>query len=130
VTEGPNAAVVRRGYEAFARRDVEAWLAGFHPDAELVELADHPDQGTFHGHAGLREWLEGNDALVSDWRFEVERLIEHGNRVLATTRFVGRGPQDLELEVRVFHVHELRDGRVARVCGYRDEADARAAAGF
>lgn len=132
MTGGPNAALIRRGYEALARRDIEVWLAGFHPDAELNEFADHPDQGSFHGHDGLRKWLEeGMDSLTVDSRFEVEELVERGDRVLAIARFKGRELRGgIEFNARVFHVFEMRDGLVARVSGYHGEAEARRAAGM
>jgi uncharacterized protein len=125
-----DADVVRQGYEAFARGDVEGWLAGFHRDAVLHEFADHPDQDAFHGREGLRAWYTGVDDMTAERRFDVEELIEGPGTVLAIVHFIGRELRGgIEFDTRVFHVFEMRDGKVARVAGYRNEAEARAIAG-
>jgi ketosteroid isomerase-like protein len=125
-----NADVVRRGYQALNRRDVEGWLATCRADVELREFADSPDASSFHGHEGLRTWVRDVLNVTDEYRFEVEDLVENGDRVLAVVRFVARGRQGLELDVRIYHMLEMRDQELARVSGYRDEADAREAAGL
>ena len=47
-----NVDTIRRGYADLNRRDVDAWLDAFHPDAEMYDLA------------GVVERLE-HDALAS-----------------------------------------------------------------
>ena len=37
-----NVELVRRGIESLNRRDVDAWLEGFHTDVEAHDFADYP----------------------------------------------------------------------------------------
>ena len=37
-----NVEVIRRGYELLNKWDIDAWLEGFHPDAEVHDLAGIP----------------------------------------------------------------------------------------
>jgi ketosteroid isomerase-like protein len=48
-----NVELVRRGYEAYARGDLEAVLGDFSPD--LVTFRSDPDGATFHGREGFLE---------------------------------------------------------------------------
>ena len=46
-------ALLKRAYEAFNARDIDAALATMHPD---VEWPNGMEGGTVHGHAGVREY--------------------------------------------------------------------------
>jgi ketosteroid isomerase-like protein len=48
-----------RDMDAFRRGDFDAWVDGFHDDAEFVPRRA-PIQGTYRGHNGLREFLADN----------------------------------------------------------------------
>ena len=127
-----NADLARAGYEALNSRDLDTWLGGCHADVELREFADHPDAGTFRGHDALRRWVRENvDDIADDARFEVEETIENGDRVLVRVNFVARERRSgIELAQQIYHVHEYREGKLARASGYRDEPAARRAAGL
>jgi ketosteroid isomerase-like protein len=50
---------VRRGIDAWNRGDVDEWLAGFAPEAELHATGRFVDRGVYRGRAGLeRYWAE------------------------------------------------------------------------
>jgi uncharacterized protein len=121
---------LRAGYEAFNRGDTGAWLDGFDPDAELRELPNLP--GTVHrGHDGLREWAESLKETWEEYRFEPEEFTDAGEFVLVSVRARGRGlGSGAPAEMQVFHVFELRDGKVLRVGGYIDRAEALEAVGL
>ena len=53
-----NVELVRRGIEALNRRDIDAWLEGFHTDVEAHDLPTMPDAPIRHGHDDLRAWIE------------------------------------------------------------------------
>ena len=69
----------------------EAIPALFHPDAEWIEAPEPVDSTTYRGHDGIRDsferWLEQWD----DYRFEAERIEDHGDRVLVVAREAGEG---------------------------------------
>src|ERR1700685_4129178 len=46
-------ALLKRAYEAFNARDIDAALAAMHPD---VEWPNGMEGGTVHGHIGVREY--------------------------------------------------------------------------
>ena len=52
-----NVEVLRAGFDAFNRGDYDSWVGAFAEDVEVHDLADTPDTGVFHGHAGVRAWL-------------------------------------------------------------------------
>ena len=51
-----NAGFVDRLVEAWNRSDVDAILALFDPECEVVFAPEVPEPGPFHGHAELRQW--------------------------------------------------------------------------
>ena len=44
---------VRRGIDAWNRGDLDAWLAGFAPKAELHTTSRFPDRGVYRGVPGF-----------------------------------------------------------------------------
>ena len=52
-----NVDLTYRAYDAFNRRDLDAYLALMDDDVEIIPRADLME-GTFHGHDGIRRWWE------------------------------------------------------------------------
>jgi SnoaL-like domain len=50
-----NVDVVRASFEAFRRRDLDAFLSCFDPEVEYRSLVLEVE-GTYHGHEGMRSW--------------------------------------------------------------------------
>jgi ketosteroid isomerase-like protein len=73
-----NVEIVRRNYEAFTRRDIDAWLESVREDAELHEVSEIPDAAVYRGHEGLRRWAEALMQLVSEWRWTPEEFVYQG----------------------------------------------------
>ena len=53
----PSSETIREGYDAFNRRDFEAWIALYDEEVEFFDLAEAPDSRAFRGHAGVRAWI-------------------------------------------------------------------------
>ena len=68
--------IIRRAYADLNRRDVEAWLDAFHPNAEMYDLAGGPEAPARQGHDALREWVETMDEIWEDGRHEPEEFID------------------------------------------------------
>ena len=101
------------------------------PDIEWVEDPRRADRRTYRGHEGVREsferWLEN----FEEWDFEVERMVDCGDRVLVVTREEGRGSlSGASISQRNYMVFTFRDGKVARYEEFYEERDALEAAGL
>jgi ketosteroid isomerase-like protein len=131
-----NVEVVRRLYEAVARRDREAVLALYDPevewDATQSPLGQVTGGSVFRGHEGLRqafrEWYEGWE-YVED---EIEELIDAGEQVIAVVTLRGRGrASGVEVEWKDYAaVWTIRDGKVVRVVWLPSREDALEAVGL
>src|SRR5215216_4183912 len=58
-----NVETLRRGYEAFNRRNIDAWLHALDADVEAQDLPSIPDAPIRRGHAALREWVSMMDDI-------------------------------------------------------------------
>jgi ketosteroid isomerase-like protein len=65
----------------------------------------------------LREWL----SPWEDWRCEAEDYLQHGDYVVALTRYRGRGKgSGATVDTRGAHVWKFRDGKVIRLEVFAD----------
>jgi SnoaL-like domain len=72
--------LVHRVVDAWNRGDVEAFLSGYDPDCEVVFPPEVPEPGPFHGHAELKQWVDGFLAAWESHRAEVVEVMERGRR--------------------------------------------------
>ena len=123
---------VRHGIEALNRRDIDAWLEGFHTDVEAHDLPTMPDAPVRRGHDDLRAWIEMmGDVWTEESYYKPEEFTAAGDFVLVAVRTHawGRG-SGVPIEVSFFWVFEMRDGKVQRVWSYFDKGEALEAAGL
>jgi ketosteroid isomerase-like protein len=127
-----NADVVRAVLEAQRRRDWEAFRGLYHPEIEWEDVSGlWGDWGMRRGFDDVRDafvtWFEAFEQV----HFDLERIVEAGDQVVAFIRVGGRGRESgLVIDQRIPSVWTVRGGRVVRVRGYRDEAEALEAAGL
>ena len=116
--------VLRRTYEALARRDFVALEELADPDFEMDLTERVLNPATYHGAEGLLRFLGEIDELWASMDIDVERVIERGDDVLAVlmVTLTGRG-SGVEMESRIAQRWTLRDGRLLRMKLYGD-ADA------
>ena len=121
-----NAQYVRSLYDAFARGDMPAVLAGLAPDVVWMEAEGTPyaDRNPYRGPQAVATGVF--QRLGADWnnfRADVERVVDGGDTVVvlgryrATNRQTGRA-----LDAPFAHVWNLRDGKVVRFDQYVDTA--------
>jgi ketosteroid isomerase-like protein len=126
-----NAQIVRRLLEAFNDRDLDAMLAGIHPDAELQSLRAQLEGKAYRGHEGVRQMLADFD---EDWTFvrmEATDFREAGDQVVMLGRLHARGrASGVDLDVPIGVVWTLRDGKVVGARTFSEQVDALQAAGF
>ena len=126
-----NVEIVRRVYEAAARRDTATVLDLYHPEVELDASRFAIDTGVYRGHDGLRslfrEWHEAWGSIEYDY----EELIDAGERVISVVTRHARGrASGVEVERPFALLWTLREGRVVRVVWFLDRAEALEAAGL
>jgi ketosteroid isomerase-like protein len=114
--------------EAFARGDLDAFLADHDPDTEWRTAADEPNPETYRGHEGVRRFAaEISEAWTG--RFEdvvtFEDFIDLGDWVVVpwTARLRGRS-SGIEVEVSETYAVSVEDGRIVRVHEYRTTQEA------
>lgn len=118
--------IVRRGYEAFNRGDIDAVVGLLAPDFEYVASGLVPGVGgVYRGAGGLRGFAETFFAEFDEPRIEIHELIDAGDQVVASTTMRGHGKQSgAETSWSVCQVWTVRDGHAVRGQGFpsRDEA--------
>jgi uncharacterized protein len=132
-----NVEIVRRGYEAFNRGDIQTTLALFDPRVE-VHLAREGQQvlgpdfsSVYRGLDGFMEFLGQLQAAWETWSWEPEEFIDAGDRVLVMVRMRAKGKSSgVEIDQPTAHVCTLEDGRLVRHETYWDRAAARQAVGL
>jgi ketosteroid isomerase-like protein len=122
---------IRRGIDAWNRGDLDEWLAGFAPEAELHTTARFPDRGIYRGRVGLeRYWAEIHEA-VEEMSLSISDLRASGDTVFQAVTGSGRGKRSkVPIEGPIWLVTTLRDGLAVRVENYVDRDEALEAAGL
>ena len=134
-----NVEFVRGLFAAGREMDKEALFAALpeliaqacDPEIEWVEDPQRADGRVYRGHEGVLEswesWLENFD----EWGFEVERISDHGKRVLVVAVEHGRGSvSEAEVSARNYMVFTFRAGKILRYQEFYDEAQALEAVGL
>jgi len=121
--------VVRRMYE---RREAGDMYVGefVHPDIEFARIGFSDFAGEWRGTDGLRKATVDYLNVWEDYRFEVERMIDLGDRVLVLETQTARGRRSgAVLSQDVAALLTIRDGLIVRWEYYWERADALEAAG-
>jgi ketosteroid isomerase-like protein len=120
------------------------WVEGLNDEAlptldvsdEQIEIGNVKGfvvQGPWHGHAGVRRWLDDAFDVVADRRFEVDEVIDgdDGETVVTVQRVTGVSTHtELAFDLEWAAVWTVRAGKVHHVQGYATKAQALEAAGL
>lgn len=110
-----NVELVKKVYDAFARRDMAAIFNLFARDIELVQSIEVPWGGVYRGHEQAAQFFAGLVQHITS-RVVFERFIDAGDHVVAIGRTQGTvNATQSRFDVPIAHVWELRDGQVWRV---------------
>ena len=112
-----NVQAAQAQYERWNARDVEAWIAGFHPDVEFVSstTAAVYGQGKFHGREGMRDFAAQFDEVWDSFRCEPLEHISVGDHVVTVLREIGCGRgSGVTVEEELAHIWTFRDGLAIR----------------
>jgi len=127
-----NVEIVRRGFEAYSRRDVDGFLSYLDAAFELHSAIIGGAEGkVYRGHNGVREWLADSDESFDDLRIESTEFRDLGDRVLVLGRIRARGRESgLELDSPTGWVCTVRDGKLVTAEGFLSRAEALEAVGL
>ena len=127
-----NVEIVRRATELLERRDWDGMTDLFDPRVEQHGTVGGLEEGRVV--RGLNEIVAAFDTQVDEaWdehRIEPQEFIDAGDRVVVLHREYQRSKSGVELVVDTASIFDLRDGRVIRIQGYMNPAEALAAAGL
>jgi len=128
----PNAEALRR-YHLLLNETGEPQLELLRPDIEMHMFRGAPISGPYVGHEGARQWVRDTFDVIDSWTLVLDDVItgDDPDVMVALQRFVGRMKHtDLPADFPLAVVVRFRDGRIVRFQGYRDQAEALAAAGL
>lgn len=125
-----NVDTIRRGYEAFGRRDLDVALEMADPAIEAHDPVEMPDAAIHRGKAAVKRDWEQTLELFDDFAIDIEEVFDAGEEVVLFLRYRGRGKESgVAVEVDIAHVLTMQDGMAVRLRQYLDRAEALAAAG-
>jgi ketosteroid isomerase-like protein len=124
--------IVRRLYDAVARRDSEAVLSIYDPDLvwdhshnrETDRLMGGPT--VYHGHEGLRRWSRSFYDAWASVDAELEAVIDAGDSLVVILNYRGRGrASGAEVQFTgLVGVFTIERGKVVRAVWFRDRSEA------
>jgi ketosteroid isomerase-like protein len=127
-----NLDLVRRGLDAYQRRDVQGMCDVAHAQCELFTFTvGVVEAQPFVGHAGIANWMSQELEPWEEWRLEPGEIREVGERVLVRTTVTARGQgSSVKLTADAGVVFEFQDGRIMRLWSYLNWNDALEAVGL
>ena len=115
------AAFVDRAFRDYLDEDFEFWSPAGYPEGE----------SRFRGREEVGRFAAMQRDTWSEWRFEVERLLDAGDKVVVLARVIARGRgSGVPVELSGAQVVTLRDGRMTSVRTYWDRSEALKAVGL
>jgi len=122
--------VVRRWFEGLRRGDPGPDLCN--PEIEIVNWAESPIPGPYHGHDGVRRWWADVDEAFENVRFELLEVVEvDDHRVVTVQRLAGRFRlTGIDVDWTWGSIVGVRDGEIASATGYMTPGRAKRAAGL
>ena len=122
-----NVEIVRRVFEAFRAGDTERVLEMVDPAIEwdLSRAATWPERPVYRGYDDVLRFFAEWTGEWDDYEFDLEELLDAGERVVAVIRDGGRSKTaGIKLERRHSEVWTLRDGKVVRIDLFDTKAEA------
>ncbi len=127
-----NVEIVRRANECLERRDWRGLADLTDPDAELHGTVGGLEEGRIlRGHRQITQAFDTEDDEVwAEHRIEPQEFIDAGDRVVVLQREYQRSKSGVELAIETASIIDLHEGRIVRIQGYMNPAEALEAAGL
>jgi ketosteroid isomerase-like protein len=117
-----NVQIIKNGYAAFGRGDMQGLMAFFADDIEWTIPGDGlPAAGTFRGHAGVADFFQKLTSVTEILVFEPREFVADGDRVIV----VGWDRSRVKATNKIVENHwimawTLRNGKVTNFREYTD----------
>ena len=127
-----NVELLRRAFEAFERRDKEAWMALCDAELEIEPVGDWPESPSIRGPEAAWEFFVTGDELWDSSPYEIAEQVDAGDdQVLVNQRRHMRGSSSgVEVDYDYWLLATLRNGKAIRLQWFETRADALEAAGL
>jgi ketosteroid isomerase-like protein len=127
-----NVEVVREAFDAFSRDDIEGVLRLCDENIVITQPPELPGASPQQrGHSGVLEAFQIWPEQWDDYRIEILRMADCGDRVLVTTRQAGRGKQSgIQVEMEIMFVFTIRNQKIVEMQIFMQEDQALEAAGL
>jgi ketosteroid isomerase-like protein len=117
--------IVKRSYDAFARKDMAGVMVDMHPEIEWQQAQGLPHGGTYRGLEEVRRNIF--EPLDADWWDDFsavpDEFLEAGDEVVVLGRYRGIAKESRKLlDVPFVHIWTMRDGTAIRFRQYLDTA--------
>ncbi len=124
-----NVALIRRGYEAWNRGDLDAVLGLLDSTIKWDGYTHIPESGALVGRDEVRQWLERFLEAWDEVAIEVTDLVDRGDQVIAMVRFqaLGKGSGvkvEGGVDAHVWTLHRRKAVAVRLVQGTREALEA------
>lgn len=107
------------------------WAAYMQPDFTVSPPDIYPDMEEYRGLARFKEFCTMLTGVWDEWTFEPLSMEEAGDSVLVNIQLKAKGRESgAQASEQGWHLWTVRDGRLASVRTYLDDAAAREAAGL
>jgi ketosteroid isomerase-like protein len=126
-----NVEIVRRLFEGFNERDVDALVGLSDPDCEWLPFRAQLEGIVYRGHEGIRLFVRDMDEDWAAFRIDPLEFHDGGERiaVIGRVRALGRGGS-VDVDSRAGFSFELRSGRIMRLTSHSNPEGAIEAAGL
>jgi ketosteroid isomerase-like protein len=126
-----NVELLQSFVEAWNRGDYAAALELVAPEIEVESNLGGDFDGTYEGIAGAQKWLAGFWGSFVDSHAEIEDYIARGDEVVMSIHLYGRGKgSGVRVEMHIWPVCTVREGKIMRYRLFRTKPDALEAAGL
>jgi len=111
-----NVEIVRRGLDAWNRRDMDALLDLGDFGIEFVNSSTAVEPGTRRGRDEVSAAVQAQWDFLTDGRFEVDQFFDRGDEIIALGRLSRRMPaSDARIEDRFLGSYKFRNDKIIRV---------------
>jgi ketosteroid isomerase-like protein len=115
-----NVTIVRNGYDAFRRGDIEVIFDTLDPGVEFYQSEEVPWGGRYQGHKEVGVFFQRLTSTIES-KVDPDQFVDSGDRVVAVGYTRGRvRATGKQFEVPAVHVWTLKDGKVVRFEAYID----------
>ena len=125
-----NVGLIRSGYEAFARGDIEAVMGLFDPTIAWYTPDTIPFGGSYLGQAAVGEFFGKLPENYAELHVEPTSFIDRADTVVVIGRHRGRSVAGIPFEIPFVHVWSLSNGKATTFTEHVDTVKMNAALGL